>query len=174
MTLNTSFASLEDFVSWYKEHNYPFMPPQNVEVFETDDALTFCLFRQGRYQVELYILNNPMDIKEHSHPGLDIILCPGINAKTPTTNSLENVLWGNFSSVLYSGSTHRGGSDDPEKPYNIFLLAFSKWPKSVTPFTTAAVWRGESVGPKHEALVRRFFPNALIKDGFIDTSLMVS
>lgn len=48
--------TLEDFVTWFTESKFPVVIPWDAEVRRTDDATTICLFRKGRYQVEIYLI----------------------------------------------------------------------------------------------------------------------
>ena len=47
------------------------------------------------------------------------------------------------------------------------LVAFQHW-LTRDPTTIASMWKGTTAGPRHEAIIRRFNPDAYIKDGYAD------
>ena len=47
------------------------------------------------------------------------------------------------------------------------LLAIQHW-LTRDPTTIASMWKGNTVGPKQESLIRRFNPNAYIVKGYAD------
>lgn len=154
------------FIEGYRLNKYPLKPPLNTEIYFTDDAISIPIYREGRNQVELYVLYNPLDIEEHAHPGLTI----SVEFLDDTKDG-----WSGHYNLLLSGESHGPRNQiDHESKKNVafknLMLVYSVWPSSVTPFTVAAVWKGKTAGPKHESLIKRFFPRAYIKDGYADTS----
>ena len=47
---------------------------------------------------------------------------------------------------------------------------FQKWKDGLTPTTVAARWKGPTVGPMQEDLIRRLTPGATVTDGYADTT----
>jgi hypothetical protein len=48
------------------------------------------------------------------------------------------------------------------------LLAVQHWVNGMKPATVAAAWKGRTAGPLHDALIRRFFPEAMVLNGYAD------
>jgi hypothetical protein len=154
-----NWQSLEEFKDWYSSFNLPLAMPSNFEVYESDDALSFPLFRYKNFQVELYVLYNPIEVPAHSHPYVEVI------------QSSFNKTGIQYSPKLVYPETH--GSATFKEVFDacdnrLLLLTFEKWPINTRPSTIAAVWKGVTAGPKQEALIKRFFPNAYITKGYAD------
>jgi len=159
--------SVKDFAEWYSSFGFPLLCPSDFEVYISDDAITFPIFRYNNFQVELYILDNDYKIAEHSHPYVDVI------QSVLDKNSQYN--WSPINLTLIYPDTHGSGNfnvfndpDIPNEDKRTLLLTFEKWPKNTKPSTLAAVWKGKLAGPLQEQLVRRFFPNAFIHNGYAD------
>lgn len=160
-----SWSSLEDFAAWYIEAGLPMLPPAGFQTFRTDDAVAVCTFRAAPYQVELYIIDDPMSVPQHEHPYVEVIQY-GYDREDKRTLIASPYQLG---PKLTLGQAH--GADDPTKRTNegnSVLYAFERWPDGVTPSTVSAVWKGKVVGPLHEALIRKHFPDAYIRDGYAD------
>ncbi len=150
-----------EFTNWWNKAGMPILPPVNSEVFVTDDATAFCLFRNGQFQVELYLIHpNPM-FDNHEHPGVEII-------QMNTTGS-----YGSFSEILRDGDSHGNLLASRSQQKGLSLLTFEHWLKD-EPSTAAAAWKGLTVGPKQEMLIRRFYPNAFIESGYADITKPVN
>lgn len=59
--------TLENFVHWYKDSNFPIMPPADMKIYVTDISFSCIVFRKHRYQVEMYMLKPNAFIPSHSH-----------------------------------------------------------------------------------------------------------
>jgi len=53
------------------------------------------------------------------------------------------------------------------------LFAFQHW-LTREPTTVAAMWKGETVGPLQEKLIKRFNPDAYVVDGYADITKTVN
>lgn len=163
------WASLEDFAQWYVDANFPMAIPYDYEIFTAEDGLyVFSTFRQGRYQVELYVIEDKEIICQHEHPFVEVIQLPVYICDKHRNSGLAQ--WGEFTPNLKQGMAH-GGVPFPEHLKDMrktVLFVFQKWPEGVRPSTISVAWKGKTMGPKHEALIRRFFPDAYLKDGFAD------
>lgn len=158
------WADLKTFAEWYMALGAPLVCPVDTEVYVSDDAVTFPIYRNGRYQVELYVLHNPLAVPRHGHPYVEVI-------QSFVTGD-EGATWSELSPVLVHPEQH-GGEDfkkfvREQRPERKLLLTFERWPENVKPSTIAAVWKGDTVGPLQEALVRRFFPQAYVVPGYAD------
>lgn len=177
LTLNLILSSIpetwndvSEFANWWCSVGMPMLPPKNMEIYLTDDATSFCLFRKGRFQVELYLIHPDPNLQEHGHPGVEVIKMriPEITFDESGNIILPNN-WGMMSDVLYDGERHLQKGKYMIENKGFPLLAFQHW-KNCEPSTVAAAWEGETVGPMHEALIKRFFPNAFIERGYADIS----
>lgn len=151
-----TWNSTEEFAKWYVENGIPFMPPKDVEVFLSDDATAFCMFRKGQFQVELYLVHpNPL-VPTHEHPGVEVI-------EVAITESVVNLI-----PVLKNGQSHGSGIREKASKVGYPLISIQRWHPKLTPTTVAAQWKGETVGTKHETLIKRFNPDAYMIDGYAD------
>lgn len=164
MTAPAEWADLREFAEWYMSLGAPLLCPSDTEVYVSDDALTFPIYRNGRYQVELYVLHNPLAVPQHSHPFVEVI--------QSYMTERDGTRWSELSPTLVYPDMH-GGEDfrkfcREDRPERKLLLTFERWPANVRPSTLAAVWQGDTVGPLQEALIRRFFPEAYVVPGYAD------
>lgn len=144
-----------EFTKWWYESGTPIHPPANAEVFLTDDATAFCLYRCGNFQVELYLIHPSPKLDAHEHPGVEVIQVQ--------TNSD----YGLASPILRKGKSHGATTSKQALGTGAALLTFEHW-LDADPSTAAAAWKGQTVGPKHDALIRRFYPDAFVENGYAD------
>jgi hypothetical protein len=140
------------------------MPPQGYQTFRTDDAVAVCTFRRGRYQAELYIVDDPVNVPEHEHPFVEVIQY--FFDRDAGFGGLA--LPFQLGPKLSHGMSHGAFAVERSFSGQGMFLTLEKWPQGVTPSTVSAVWKGGTVGPLHDELIRRFFPDAYIKDGYAD------
>jgi hypothetical protein len=163
---NSKWKSVEEFCNWYMDNGMPIRPPNNTEVFLSDDATATCLFRSGQYQVESYLIYPEPLVQIHEHPGVEVI----------KVRMFENGDGGFAlaSDVLRKGEGHGAGFrlDGEEKGF--ILLAVQKWDDELIPTTVAARWKGKTVGPIHESLIKRLYPEALVLPGYADVTKTMS
>lgn len=149
-----TWQDVQAFCDWYISNDMP-IRFQNSEVFLSDDATAVCLFKHGQFQVELYLLHpNPL-IQIHEHPDVEVIKLRIIDNQAIAQG------------ILFNGQSHGAGMRVEADKHGFPLLAFQHWKKSL-PTTVASAWKGKTVGPKHEDLIKRFHPNALVLDGYAD------
>jgi hypothetical protein len=151
-----SWSGVESFLDWYMEKGMPLRFCGMQEVFMSDDATAVCLFRHGQFQVELYSIHpNPL-VQMHEHPGVEVIK---VRFTKETATGFP---------TLRKGQAHGAGFRLEGEEVGFPLLAVQHWVNGETPTTVAAQWKGQTVGPLHENLIRRFHPNALVIDGYAD------
>lgn len=158
MIIPETWSSTEAFAAWYVENGMPVMPPLGVETFLSDDATAFCMFRKGQFQVELYLIHPEPMVQTHEHPGVELVETPIIDGKIFSKEVLKN------------GQSHGSGIRETANNLGYPLLAIQRWHPKLTPTTAAAQWKGKTAGPMHEALIRRFHPEAYIVDGYADVT----
>jgi hypothetical protein len=151
------------FAEWYRKNGLPFMPAAGSHVITTDDAVAFPIFKYKNFQVELYVFT-PSTVPKHSHPFVDV---------AQSYFDAESGTWSSFVELIYP-KTH-GGTDIIEKETlqqnKQLLLVFQKWPVGVNPCTLSAVWKGNTMGKMQEGLIRKFFPQAKIENGYADITV---
>lgn len=163
-----SWSGVQAFADWWCSAGMPLLPPAGAEVFLSDDATALCVFRRGQFQVELYLIHPQPNLQNHEHPGVEVIKMRIDGATIPKTGFVQYPeQWGKMSSVLLQGQAHGKGAAAFGDKIGFPLLAFQHW-QDREPCTVAAAWKGPTVGPKQEALIRRFYPSAYVDHGYAD------
>jgi len=160
----SKWNTIEEFAQWYKENNYPIRPPFGEPIRITDISYSMVLYREGQYQVELYLLKPNSETPPHSHPGVESIgICwtGGLSIeqggeffdsapydfKAPDGTS---TLFGAMGAILPSGASHslftkeNGGA----------MLTLEKWPDGITPTSATVNWAGDPVDEGHRSLIQ--------------------
>jgi hypothetical protein len=156
------WSTTQEFADWYLQNGLPFKPPIGVEVFMSDDATAFCMYREGNFQVELYLIHPQPFVPEHEHPMVEVIEV----AVTDTTVNLVP--------VLKSGQSHGTGIREMASDVGYPLISIQRWHPSLQPTTVAAQWKGKTAGIKHEGIIKRFHPNAYIANGYADVTTLIN
>ena len=165
------WETVRDFARWWVDNGSPIAPPDET-VHLSDDATSFCLLRCGQFQVELYLIHPAPNLPIHGHPDVEVIKMRLDQFHINEDNVLhtkKNIA----STTLFQGETHGVGRNFKEHEGvtgGFGLLAFQKWKEGLTPTTVAARWKGNTVGKKQEALIRKFTPEAYIHNGYADTT----
>ena len=168
LQIPANWETLEDFVNWYMESKIPMMIPWNAEVVRSDDAVAICLFRQGAYQVELYLIYPQMYIRAHTHPRMEVITMElgggGLSPRQPNNTSR---IWGDTYSKLMPGEFH-GGETGTLLGNGFCILSFEKWndPNEMT--SAAAHWKGELQGPIQAQLIKDKNQISYVTDDYAD------
>lgn len=157
MDIPETWNNVEEFGVWWVKNNMPIKFPEEPEIFRTDDATATTLFRQGRFQVELYMIHPNPQLQDHEHPGVEVI-------KVRMGNTENKVA---FTKPLLDGQKHGAGVRLEADTKGFPLLAIQHW-KTREPTTVASMWKGKTVGPMHDKLIRRFNPDCYVVDGYAD------
>lgn len=154
LTIPDTWETLDEFIEWFMDSRMPWMIPEDSEVYVTDNACSLILFRHDCYQVELYVNYPKSKAPLHGHPGMDLI--------TMQIGRMNPVRWAYPNKILKSGKKHNGNFASEK---GTVILTFEKWIPGI-PMTSASVnWNGLTVGPLHEELIKRHFPNVEIVNG---------
>jgi hypothetical protein len=151
-----TWTNVREFANWWMQSGMPMVFPKNPEVFLSDDATAIALFRQGRFQVELYLIHPHPKVPEHEHPGVEVIKMSMTHAPVPI-----------MSNILKKGESHGAGARLEAETIGFPMIAFQHW-QTREPTTIASMWKGPTVGPLQEALIKRFNPDAYVIDGYAD------
>jgi len=61
-----------------------------------------------------------------------------------------------------------GGNSFGTRDYAYTMISIQRWDEGV-PITSAAIhWAGYTAGPKHDKLISKYYPDALVKEGYAD------
>lgn len=151
-----SWQTVDEFAQWWIAAGSPMRFPPDAEIFRSDDATAVSVFRQGQFQVELYLIHPTPTVPNHEHPGVDVI-------KIQMGEGTQGI---EMMPTLTDGESH-GAGIKVDAQLGFPLLAVQHW-KTRTPITIAAMWKGPTVGPLHEALITRFNPDAYVTQGYAD------
>ncbi len=151
--------TVEEFAEWYKQNEYPLRPPFADGVYVTDISYSYVLFRQGQFQVELYLVKPNSNTPAHSHPEVENIIMFSSGSAATSQQKLDQFL--SFPHVAQADGTHPffGYMDhkvtDGDShalyagPKGAAILSIEKWPEGMTPTSLILNWQGESVGTAH-------------------------
>jgi hypothetical protein len=156
-----TWKNVEEFADWWFRNGMPIKFQESAEVFLSDDATSIALFRKGRFQVELYLIHPCPVVPVHEHPDVEVIKARVSGKKYPY-----------LSNTLHNNEAHGAGIRLEAEDKGYPLLAIQHW-LTREPTTVASMWKGNTVGPKQESLIRRFNPNAYIVDGYADITRSV-
>jgi hypothetical protein len=157
LVIPKTWANVGEFADWWLGAKMPLRIPTGPEVFLSDDATAMCLFRQGRFQVEMYLIHPQPLVPTHEHPGVEVI---------KVRNGLPNgSIW--LSPILKKDQDHGAGMQLEAEVKGFPLIAVQHW-KTRNPTTIASMWKGKTAGPKHEKVIQRFNPGCFIQDGYAD------
>jgi hypothetical protein len=161
LVIPDTWKNVEDFADWWFRNGMPIKFQESSEVFLSDDATSIALFRKGRFQVELYLIHPCPTVPVHEHPDVEVIKARLDGKKYPY-----------LSNTLHNDEAHGAGLRLEAEDKGYPLLAIQHW-LTREPTTVASMWKGNTVGPKQESLIRRFNPNAYIVDGYADITRSV-
>lgn len=158
------WSTLEEFVNWYKAEGFPIRPPFEDPIYITEMSYSFVLYREGQYQVELYLIKPDSESPDHKHPHVEnIIMVWGGDANTRVDGVLkEYPAWLNDKA---ENGTHKlfgmtGEKLTDEQTHAVItgqkgaaLLSLEKWADHIPPTSVTINWMGDPVGPSHANLV---------------------
>jgi hypothetical protein len=149
-----TWNNVTEFADWYMGVKMPLMLPAGSPVYVTNNATAIVLFKKGQYQVELYIVYGKSSTSNHSHPGMEVITMQIGNMGTET--------WGMYSPILKSGDSH----DANFNGNGAVFLTFEKWDDESLMSSASVNWNGQTSGPIHDELIKRYRPDIFVEDGY--------
>lgn len=150
LAVSNRWATVKEFASWWIKDK-PIVVPFDAQVICSDDATAICLYRYEQFQVEIYLSHPGELIKQHCHPGVQIVIVKlgGGGEGEPAEDGGSTIRF-EFSEILESGEYHGNNELSPSRGY----LVFQHWDSSLgTPTSAAIQWKGPAAGPKHEKIV---------------------
>jgi hypothetical protein len=150
-----SWSNVVEFSEWYLDNKMPIRILDKQEIFVTDISTSWIMFREGRFQVELYLMPEMVpDAPDHAHPYMDVATI----TISYVGNGDSNAWWG-LPRVLKAGEVHGSMANGRGSSF----LAIQHWNVNDEKMTSAAVnWRGKLCGPVHANLIREYYPNTQI------------
>jgi hypothetical protein len=164
------WKTVEEFVEWYEANNSPIRPPQHNAIFRTNNASALVLYREGQFQVELYIGDANCVTPEHKHPGIESILVYLSGEGSTTVNEQEvadpkpyfDKINSDGTSILFKQRVRV----DPKDSHGLItyskgfaFYSFEKWPDGVTPSSVTCHWEGETTGEIHDNVIKQVNTN---------------
>ena len=160
--LNSSLT-VQEFTNWWLK-NKPIRPPFIDGIFYTDIAASVVLFREGPFQVELYISKPDSIAPYHSHTKVDSVLMYLTGNMVFGKNNIEpdfseyqkphdtikdaHFLFGKFD-YLKEGELHNLTT----KEEGGCFFSFEKWHDRV-PNSVTVNWEGELTGELHKSRIK--------------------
>lgn len=157
----SQWNTLEEFVEWYKSNKYPIRPPFEDPVYVNDNSHSYVLYREGQYQVELYLVAPNSYVPPHSHPHIEnIIIVWGGEMDLKNGNQYYNLdqyfdepapdgtckLFGQVTLKMTPGVEHEVNV----KKKGAAFLSIERWADGITPTSAILEWKGEPVGELHK------------------------
>lgn len=154
------WKNLDEFTQWYIDNNYPIRPPAEEPVFVTDHSHSAIVYREGRYQVELYLMGPNWQTPNHSHPGVEhrIIFINGTISGTKNGELVnDSEPW--FDKVKDDGTCVASGFHtdfDASDWHSVkighmggILIITQHWEEGITMTSQSVHYIGEPIGPEH-------------------------
>jgi hypothetical protein len=143
------WQTVEEFADWYKANGYPISPPLNEKVYVTDISYSYVLFREGQFQVELYLVAPNTFSPEHSHPGVENIVVVWGGDIGHTAASITTPPFGAQAPTIKDGSSHELHAGNN----GCAVLSIEKWSDSIKPTSVSINWKGDTCGKTHSDLI---------------------
>lgn len=118
LNIPKTWDSLEQFALWYKKNNMPWRPPVDSKVYISDQTYSFVVFRQGRFQAELYLVKPNTISTPHSHPFSQMTIFLG--------GSVTGFREGNEANLTYGDKKRVRKDANKDEPHNDFKRLSSK------------------------------------------------
>ena len=152
------WQTVEEFRDWYCQKGFPLRPPFKNPVFYTDNAMSLCLFREGQFQVELYVTQPHSTSPKHTHPGVEsafVYLTGNIQFNLEGRENPDVSQW----QYAKENGTHALLGKTVSSPDGIphwlsigpeggAFLSFEYW-KDKEPVSVTTNWEGDAVGEEH-------------------------
>jgi hypothetical protein len=153
-----TWDSLKEFSRWYLDNKVPIRIPAESAVYNTGQVTSIVIFRHDVYQVELYLVNPHTKAAEHYHPDIELFM-----VQIGAMNTMA--VLGKAGPLLTADSSH-GAAFNTDA--GAVFLAIEKWRNGVQMTSASVNWKGQSDGPVHEAMIKKYYPDAYTHQGYVD------
>jgi hypothetical protein len=159
-----NWSTVHEFRDWWLKAGRPLRPPFDQPIFVTDMVYSLCLYREGQFQVELYIMKPNGLSPSHSHPGVDstFVFLGGnlefgdetesfkdLSDQQKSRNDGAHILLGRtvdaLDGALHSVRAHQEGGA---------FLSFEYW-KDKEPDSVVVNWEGAPDGAIHAKVLEK-------------------
>jgi len=171
------WSTVEEFRDWYMGNGMPIRPPFKNPVFATDNAMSLCLFREGRFQVEMYISEPNSTSPPHTHPGVEsafVYLAGNIQFNLEGRDNPDVQQWQVASPDGYHSLLGKTVSSPDGIPHWLGIgpeggafLSFEYW-KDQDPVSVTVNWNGDSVGKEHDKILNKGDKMSKLQDAYED------
>ena len=152
------FSPVLSFKDWWMAAGCPIVPPFKNAIHCTDIAYALCIYRSGRFQVELYIVKPNTETTKHSHPNVESISMY-LTGNMSFADEQGNYKDLNQFQIENENGTHKLLGSIAEVndgklhalkvgPEGGAFLIFEYW-KDRDPVSVTVHWEGELVGEQH-------------------------
>jgi len=159
------WKDIDEFTKWYQDNGYPFKPPAGDPVYVTDHTLSSIVFREGRFQVELYMMGPNWETPNHGHPGIDhkiIFLNGTVGGSKNGTFLSDSSQWASQSredgcNVLFGIINDFCGDDFHQVhigPKGGLIAITQKWDEGLVMASQSVQYVGEPIGPEHSPHIK--------------------
>jgi len=153
------YNNVEQFKDWWLKAGRPLRPPFKNPIHTTDIAYALCLYREGQYQVELYVCKPNTQSPMHKHPGVESVSMYLTGNLEFTKDNGEFVDLSQYQKPKENGAHMLLGKgievNDGNKEHALRIgntggafLIFEHW-KDKGPVSVTTHWEGELVGSQH-------------------------
>ena len=153
------WKTVEEFQNWWLKNGCPWRPPFDNPIFFTDNAMSLCIFREGKFQVELYLAEPNSYTPSHTHPGVESSFTyltgnfnfdiEGMNTEDTSPYQKEGKDGNHFLLGVCSSSPDGMAHSLTVKKEGAAFLSFEYW-KDKEPVSVSMNWKGEPVGEIHK------------------------
>lgn len=159
-----------DFACWFYKNGRPHKPPKEMRIFRTDSASSTCIYRDGRYQVELYLIDHDAPVPRHQHPGVDAVELDQRHLRSLDIGDDAMFMEQIRQFALFKGEWHGAGIEAKAKDGGHYLTSCQYWHDDIPMNTISVRWLGQTVGPIHDALIQEYTPDAYVIPGYADVT----
>lgn len=151
----SKWKDAREFGRWFVENGLPFNFPKDFQSISIDVCDTFLMYREGRFQVQFYIMKKGVITPAHCHPGVEVILAPWMP---------DQKEWWLEKEMTYDMDLHAGHlAFEEDTP----VVAFSRWDEGVPMTNLVLHWTGELMDETHRQLLEDTW-NVKIEDNYFD------
>lgn len=158
------WKTVEEFRDWYMAQGMPIRTPFNLPIHYTDNAMSLCLYREGQFQVELYLTKPFSTSPPHTHPDVEsafVYLTGNIDFDIEGRNLPSN----RDKQYARADGAHRLFGATSSSPDGLAhwlnigkeggaFLSFEYW-KEGSPTSVTTNWKGDPVGSIHEEILKQ-------------------
>lgn len=149
--------TLDDFVKWYFDMGMPLRIPKDNFINRLNLATSMIIYREGRFQVQWYLMEPEFEIPEHSHPYVETWVC-NWNPKS------DHQISAGFEKNTYSYDDMKHGGSGWSFGFEP-LFAIQKWDEGVEMTSVVHQWCGVVSCDEHRKLLEDHW-GVIVGDNF--------